>query len=151
MGSAGGHDPSALPLIDPSERYVLLTTFRRDGRGVPTPVWFAPLPDDPATVAVITGRDAGKVKRLRHTPRCTLAPCDVRGRPHGDAVEASGRVAEDPSEIALGTRALARRYGSQWWLLGLGARLRGRDPAKGRSLLLIRGAAAGPERTVSLD
>ena len=128
---------TAAPAIDPSERYVLLTTFRRDGRAVATPVWFAPLPDDPTTLAVVTERDAGKVKRLRHTPRCTLAPCDVRGRPHGPAVEAEGHVATDPAEVAVGTRALARRYGWQWRLLGLGARLRGRDPATDRDLLLV--------------
>jgi PPOX class probable F420-dependent enzyme len=128
----------AAPAIDPSERYVLLTTFRRDGRAVATPIWFAPLPDDPATLAVVTEREAGKVKRLRHTPRCELAPCDVRGRAHGGTVAAEGRIATDPDEVAAGTRALARRYGWQWRLLGLGARLRGRDPSHDRALLLIR-------------
>ena len=130
------------PASDPSERYVLLTTFRRDGRAVPTPVWFAPMPDDPTTLAVVTEREAGKVKRLRHTPRCTLAPCDVPGRPHGDAIEAAGRIATDPAEVAVGTRALARRYGWQWRLLGLGARLRGRDPDVDRTMLLIGPAGA---------
>lgn len=130
------------PAIEPTERYVLLTTFRRDGRTVATPVWFAPLPDDPATLAVVTEREAGKVKRLRHTSRCTLAPCDVRGRPHGDAIEAEGRITEDPAEIAAANRALAQRYGWQWRLLGLGARLRGRDPAVDRTVLLIRLAGA---------
>ena len=126
------------PAIDPGERYVLLTTFRRDGRAVATPVWFTPMPDDPATLAVVTEREAGKVKRLRHTPRCTLAACDVRGRPRGATIEAAGQIAADPGEIAAGTAALARRYGWQWRLLGLGARLRGRDPAVDRALLLIR-------------
>jgi PPOX class probable F420-dependent enzyme len=129
---------TAAPAIDPSERYVLLTTFRRDGRSVATPVWFAPLPDDPGLLAIVTDGEAGKVKRLRHTSRCELAPCDVRGRPHGDAVAAEGRVATDPTEVAAGTRALARRYGWQWRLLGLGALLRGRDPAATRALLLVR-------------
>lgn len=129
------------PAIDPSERYVLLTTFRWDGSPVATPVWFAPLPDDPDTLAMITDREAGKVKRLRHTSRCTLAPCDVRGRPHGDAVEAEGRVADDPGEVAAATAALAGRYGWQWRLLGFGARLRGRDPAASRAVLLVRPTA----------
>ena len=134
---------AAAPAIDPSGRYVLLTTFRRDGRPVATPVWFAPLPDDPATLAIVTDREAGKVKRLRRTSRCELAPCDVRGRPHGDAVPAEGSVATDPAEIAAGTHALARRYGWQWRLLGLGARLRGRDPAATRALLLVRATRGG--------
>ena len=126
------------PTLDPSARYVLLTTFRRDGREVPTPVWFAPLPDDPATIAVVTDRAAGKVKRLRHTPRCTLTACDVRGRPHGATVAAVGRIATDLGEIAAGTAALAGRYGWQWRLLLVGARLRGRDPAGTRAVLLVR-------------
>jgi hypothetical protein len=44
--------------------------------------------------------------------------------------------------VAVGTRALARRYGWQWRLLGLGARLRGRDPDVDRTMLLIGPAGA---------
>jgi uncharacterized protein len=135
--------------IDPAERYVLLTTFRREGQAVATPVWFAPLGDDPSSLAIVTDGEAGKVKRLRHTPRCTLAPCDVRGRPHGAAIEAEGRVTSDTAELAAGNAALARRYGWQWRMLGLGARLRGRDPAVSRAMLIVRsvdgGAAADPQ------
>ena len=131
---------AAAPALDPSERYALLTTFRRDGRPVGTPVWFAAMPDDPATLAVVTDREAGKVKRLRHTARCTLAPCDVRGRPHGDAVPAEGRVAADATEVAAANDALAGKYGWQWRLLGLGARLRRRDPGATRAVLLLRAA-----------
>ena len=129
------------PALDPSERYVLLTTFRRDGRSVATPVWFASLPDDPGLLAIVTDGGAGKVKRLRHTARCALAPCDVRGRPHGDAIDAEGRVAADSAEVDAANRALARKYGWQWRLLGLGARLRGRDPAATRAVLLVRPVA----------
>jgi PPOX class probable F420-dependent enzyme len=69
----------------PRSEYVSLTTFRRTGVPVPTPVWAAPDGDE---LVVWTRADSGKVKRLRHTSRVTVAPCDFRGRLLGPAVEA---------------------------------------------------------------
>jgi uncharacterized protein len=91
------------------ERYVSLTTFRRSGSPVPTPVWFVPQPD--GTLLVYTGATSGKVKRLRREPRCTVAPCDVRGRVHGDALSAEGVVLE--TEVDEVRQRLVRRYGWQ--------------------------------------
>jgi PPOX class probable F420-dependent enzyme len=68
----------------PDAEYVSLTTFRRSGAAVATPVWAAP---DGGTLVVWTRADSGKVKRLRHTARVLVAPCDVRGRLTGPAVE----------------------------------------------------------------
>ena len=68
----------------PRSEYVSLTTFRRTGVPVATPVWAAP---DGDALVVWTRADSGKVKRLRHTARVTVAPCDVRGRVRGPAVE----------------------------------------------------------------
>ncbi|MGK5676415.1 PPOX class F420-dependent oxidoreductase, partial [Micromonospora sp. URMC 106] len=68
-----------------SEKYVLLTTFRKDGRAVPTPVWAV---RDGDALAVWSAADSGKVKRIRRSGDVTVAPCDVRGRPHGEAVPA---------------------------------------------------------------
>src|SRR5262245_23301176 len=53
-----------------SEKYVQLTTFRRDGRAVPTPIWVMP---DGDGVAFWTVRDSGKVKRIRNSGRVTIA------------------------------------------------------------------------------
>ena len=58
-------------------RYVRLTTFRRNGQGVPTTVWFA-LVDDQAYV--FTGMNSGKAKRLRNNPRVVLTPSNFRGK-----------------------------------------------------------------------
>ncbi|WP_369133147.1 PPOX class F420-dependent oxidoreductase [Modestobacter sp. I12A-02662] len=91
----------------PTSEYVSLTTFRRTGEPVATPVWAAP---DGADRLVWTRADSGKVKRLRHTSRVTVAPCDVRGRLLGPAVEAVARfVPEEEWPRALAT--LRRRYG----------------------------------------
>lgn len=61
------------------EKYILLTTFRRDGSPVATPVWSVPL--DGGRLGFWTSSGSGKAKRLAHTPRVTVQPCDVRGKP----------------------------------------------------------------------
>lgn len=60
-----------------AEKYVSLTTYRRNGTAVATPVWIAPLGDGRA--GFTTGADSGKVKRIRNNPAVTLQPCSMRG------------------------------------------------------------------------
>ena len=60
------------------EKYLLLTTFKRDGNPVATPVWAARLDD--GSIGFWTSSGSGKAKRLAHTPRVTVQPCDARGR-----------------------------------------------------------------------
>ena len=83
-------------------KYALLTTFRRSGEPVPTPVWFG-MAEGRAYVR--TEADAAKVKRIRNQPRVTVAPCSVRGKPLGPVVEGRARVLsaeeEDRAEAAL--------------------------------------------------
>ncbi len=64
------------------ENYISLTTFRRDGRAVATPVQFV---IDGDRLLVYTKAATAKVKRLRHTPRATVVACDMSGRPKKDA------------------------------------------------------------------
>jgi PPOX class probable F420-dependent enzyme len=88
-------------------RYILLTTFTKDGRPKPTPIWAA---RDGDRLLVITEEDAWKVKRIRNTPRVTLAACDVRGKPSGDPVEARASIL-DKSQTGLVYDAIGKRYG----------------------------------------
>jgi uncharacterized protein len=85
----------------------LLTTFRRDGTPVSTPVWAA-LAD--GRLYVRSERNAGKLKRLRNDPRVLVAPCTVRGKPLGAPLEASARMLA-AAEESLAERVLASRYG----------------------------------------
>jgi uncharacterized protein len=85
----------------------LLSTFRRDGTPVSTPVWAA---REGGRLYVRSERDAGKLKRLRNDARVLVAPCTVRGKPLGAPFEARARVLA-PVEEPLAERALARRYG----------------------------------------
>jgi len=96
----------------PHSTYVSLTTFRRTGGPVSTPVWAAP---DGETLVVWTRADSGKVKRLRHTPRVTVAPCDVRGRTTGPAVDGMAEFVPGPGRTPA-IAALRRTYGLKFTL-----------------------------------
>jgi PPOX class probable F420-dependent enzyme len=100
-GTAG--DLSALN----GHKYCLLTTFRRSGAGVPTPVWFG-LAD--GRVYVRSEADVGKVKRIRNNPRVTVAPCTMRGKPLGPVAEGRARILP-ASEAARAEAALRANYG----------------------------------------
>jgi len=89
-------------------KYALLTTFRRSGEAVPTPVWFG-LGDD-GRVYVRSEADVGKVKRIRNGGRVLVAPCSVRGRPKGPAAEGRARVLP-PEEDDRAEAALQGNYG----------------------------------------
>ncbi len=95
-------------------RYINLTTFRRNGRPVATPLWFAGL--DNKLYAFTDGR-SGKVKRLRKSTRARVAPCSARGEPNGDWTEAIARVVEDEKLEARAYDALRAKYGLQMRVL----------------------------------
>ena len=88
-------------------QYILLTTFTKDGRPKPTPVWAAPNGD---RLLVITGEMSWKVRRIRNTPRVTLAVCDIRGNPKSDAIEATATIL-DSSQTGLVYDAIGNEYG----------------------------------------
>jgi PPOX class probable F420-dependent enzyme len=101
--------------------YVLLTTFTKDGRPKPTAIWAAPAGDN---LLVITQEKSWKVKRIRNTPRVTIAPCDKRGNPKGDAVEATA-VILDKSRTGEVYDAIGKRYGLLGKTFNLFSKLRG--------------------------
>ncbi len=105
------------------ESYVSLATFRRDGRAVETPVWFA---EEAGRLWVFSESKAGKVKRLRNSARARVAACNVRGGVHGSWHDASARIVDDPASIAHALRLMHAKYGWQMWLADLFARLSGR-------------------------
>ncbi|MEV4945459.1 PPOX class F420-dependent oxidoreductase [Streptomyces sp. NPDC053755] len=96
-------------------RYVSLTTFRRNGTGVATPVWYAVEGD---VLYAWTRTDSWKVKRLRNDPRVVVTPCDVRGNVDAGAapVEGTARLVEG-EELRRIRKLLARKYTWQFWLV----------------------------------
>lgn len=104
-------------------RYLNLATFRRNGTPVETPVWFA---EYEGIYYAFSAGDAGKVKRLRNSPRVMVAPCDVRGKPDGEWIEGSAWIVNDVSDRNAAFRALREKYGWQMRMLDVGAALAGR-------------------------
>ncbi|AZC14311.1 PPOX class F420-dependent oxidoreductase [Microbacterium sp. ABRD28] len=120
-----------------AEEFVSLTTFRRNGIGVPTTVWVA---RDADRLVVTTGADSGKVKRIRRNPAVTLRPSDRAGRvdPGAAIVSATATIQHDVDEIERCTALFHAKYGLQArMILGLG-RVLSRD-GRNRVLLHLEG------------
>ncbi|MGC2109658.1 MAG: pyridoxamine 5'-phosphate oxidase family protein [Candidatus Korobacteraceae bacterium] len=130
-------------------KYLNLETFRKNGVGVRTPVWFAEdwgpppevtlaqegLPEESPRSSdrreqqgiifyIYSEANAGKVKRIRNNPKARIAPCNFRGKLRGAWVDARARIC-DEREIEHAQDLLRRKYG---WLKITGdffSRLRG--------------------------
>lgn len=89
-----------------NEKTVLLTTYKRDGTGVGTPVHIAV---DGDRAFVRTWDTTWKLKRIRNNPEVEVRPCTAGGRPTGPAVRARARVLEGDESRYAGA-LLARKY-----------------------------------------
>ena len=90
--------------------FVLLTTFRKSGLSVPTAMWFA---QEQGKLYMVTGRNSGKIKRIRNGGRVLLAPCDMMGHMLGPEIEASAH--ELPADQhAHANVVLAEKYGQEY-------------------------------------
>lgn len=112
-------------------RYVALTTYRRDGSAVATPVWLAP---SERGYYVVTTADTGKMKRIRNNRTVTVAVCNARGVVASDApVHAGTAEILDERGVAAADAAIRGRYGLIAKIVGLfetvSAKLRRRDVA----------------------
>ena len=106
-------------------RYVLLTTYRRDGTPMPTPV--GPIVQD-GKVYAYTPANSGKAKRVRRTARVEVAPCTRRGEPTGPPIGGHARVLGGPEAAAMNAqfgRLWRRQYGPLYFVMALVERLRG--------------------------
>ncbi len=99
-----GTDPTTLA----KEPFINVTTFKRDGTAVATPVWCV---GKNGSLHVFSEADSGKVKRIRHDPHVSVAPCSFRGKPRGPAVQADATVLDDTEEVEA---LLTRKYGWTW-------------------------------------
>ena len=92
-------------------RYLNLATFRRSGKSVETPIWFA---ESGGALYAFSAGDAGKVKRLRNSPRARVAACDARGGLRSEWLDATARIVDDPALVEKAYAALRTKYG---WLM----------------------------------
>ncbi|MDH6622392.1 PPOX class probable F420-dependent enzyme [Streptomyces sp. LBL] len=101
-------------------KYLLVTSFRRNGTPVATPVWVV---RDGDALGVWTVADSGKAKRIRARADVLVGPCDVRGHPTGDQIPATAE-STDAATVARYRQLLKRKYGVLGRLSLLGSRLR---------------------------
>ncbi len=103
-------------------KYLNLETFRRNGQGVGTPLWFV---ESDGQLYVRTPESFGKVKRIRNNPRVRVVPSDMRGNPLGAWVESTAYFVEGPEADRI-NELIKKKYGLIKALLDFGSRLRKR-------------------------
>ncbi len=98
------------------EQFLSLTTFRKSGERVSTPMWVA---RDGDALIMFTPQASGKVKRLRNSPRVELRPCGRLGHV-SDSVEPVAGVAEvlaDDDSLERAKGMIRRKYGLGYWVV----------------------------------
>ena len=90
------------------KHYLNIETFRKNGVGVKTPVWFV---QDGEILYVSTVTTSGKAKRIRNNGRANVAPCRMDGKPTGSWVPAQVRELTDPADQQHASRLLDKKYG----------------------------------------
>jgi PPOX class probable F420-dependent enzyme len=98
--------------------YMNIETFRKNGQGVKTPVWFV---QDGTSLRVWTFAGAGKIKRIRRDGSVRITPSDASGAPLGEWVSARA-IADDSTEsVQYVEKLMRKKYGWQFTLFnGLG-------------------------------
>ena len=109
------------------EKFILLTTFRKSGKPVSTPVWFA---HDGDHLVVMTNPKSGKVKRLRHTAHVEVVASDFNGNPNQGAEPITAEAHFLPeSAYPHAADVMRKKYTWQLALIKFMHRLRGRGDA----------------------
>ena len=92
------------------EKYMSLTTYRKVGTPVTTPVWVVDLGDD--RIGFWTSSGSGKAKRLAHTSKVIVQPSDARGRakPGTEPIEATAELVTGEA-LAEITAKVNAKYG----------------------------------------
>jgi uncharacterized protein len=103
--------PSQIPSAIHGQKYISLKTFRKNGLGVSTPVWFG---EDNDRLYVMTNGGMGKTKRIRNNPQVRVAPCTIRGKVTGPEFAATVRIL--PSQDHAHARQTINR---KYWLARL--------------------------------
>jgi len=108
--------PSSIPAAIQEKKYIALTTFRKNGQAVPTPVWFG---EEDGKLLVMTRSIFGKYKRIRNNPQVRVAPCTIRGAVTGPEFAATARIlpVEDHARarVAINRKYWAARIPFLWW------------------------------------
>lgn len=94
------------------QRYIALETFKRNGEGVKTTVWFI---EDEGKLYVWTPAISGKAKRIQANSKVRVTPSSGSGKPKGDWVEAKARILNS-SKFSQYRDLIRKKYGFQFWI-----------------------------------
>jgi PPOX class probable F420-dependent enzyme len=97
---------SQIPALIHSQKYISLKTFRKNGAGVATPVWFG---EENDKLYVMTRSDMGKTKRIRNNAQVQVAPCTIRGAVTGPEFAATARILPR-EDHARARQSINRKY-----------------------------------------
>lgn len=91
------------------EQFISLTSYRKNGNEVSTPVWFA---EENGKLYITTNVDAWKVKRIRNNSHVKMKPCDARGATHGETVNGMATIHDAATTTGeKANQALSNKYG----------------------------------------
>ena len=99
-----------------NQKYLSLETFRKNGQGVRTPVWFAQEGD---ALFVWTEASSGKAKRIRRDGRVRIAPSTAAGEALGEWAEARAQADDSPEALRHIQALMRKKYGVSFDLFGL--------------------------------
>ena len=122
-------------------RYLSLTSFKRDGTGVATPLWFV---SDGERLLALTDLHSAKVARIRHDASVLVAPCGPSGKLRGEPMPAHAEVLTDTADLERVQRLLIARYKLTYRIVMLGYRL-------GRRLRGQSSVADGAALAITVD
>ena len=88
------------------QKYISLETFKKNGQGVKTPVWFVL---HKSVFYVYTEADSWKVKRIRNSPRVRVAVCNMRGDIKGPWLDATASLVDGDERLAA-DKLLDQKY-----------------------------------------
>ena len=119
-------------------RYLSVTSFKRDGTGVATPVWFV---SDGTRLFAFTDLHSAKIRRIRHNPKVLVASCWVNGKLRHEPVAARAAVLTDTADLERIQKLLLARYKLTYRVVmlfyRLGRRLRGKQTVADGAALAI--------------
>lgn len=104
------------------QQFLNMETFRKNGQGVKTPVWFV---QDEDRLRVWTQAGSGKAKRIRNDSTVRVAPSTASGEPVGAWLTASAQADDSPAAVHYIKKLMRKKYGILFSVFGFIGRLRG--------------------------
>ncbi len=104
------------------QQYLNIETFRKNGQGVKTPVWFV---QEGETLQIWTQAGSGKAKRIRSNGTVRVAPSTGSGEPTGEWMDAHAQTNESPEAIKHVEKLMRKKYGVMFHIFGFLGKMRG--------------------------